>query len=91
MRSSRPLFELGQIVTTRTIADSVEPSKIAGMIRNHITGDFGILENADIDANKNAIQNGDRVLSAYMIQGQRIHIITESDRSVTIVLFADEY
>ncbi|MDQ0229702.1 hypothetical protein [Metabacillus malikii] len=91
MRSSRPLFELGQIVKTKSIAENVEPSKIASLIRNHITGDFGILENADIDANKDAIQNGDRVLSAYMVQGKEVYVITEWDRSHTTVVYADEH
>lgn len=91
MRNSRPLFELGKIVTTKSIDENVEPRKIASLIRNHITGDFGILENTDIDANKDAIQKGDRVFSAYMVQGQKIYVITEWDRNKTTVLFADEY
>jgi len=92
MRNSKPLFELGQIVTTRTISESVEAAKIASVIRNHVTGDFGVLGNEDIDANKEAIQNGDdRVLSAYIINKQKVYVITEWDRSYTTVLFADEY
>jgi hypothetical protein len=91
MRNSRPLFDLGQVVTTRSIADSVDPSKIASMIRNHITGDFGVLENEDIDSNKQAIEQGERVLSAYMVQGQKVYVVTEWDRSCTTVLYADEY
>lgn len=91
MRSSRALFDLGNIVTTKSIADSVEPSKIASMIRNHITGDFGVLCNEDIEANQDAIKNGERVLSAYMVNGKKVYIITEWDRSYTTVLYADEY
>lgn len=87
MRYSRPLFELGKIVTTKSIDETLEPSKIASLIRNHITGDLGILENAYIDA----IQKGERVLSTYMLQGQKVFIITEWDRSITLVLYADEY
>jgi len=91
MRSSTPLFELGQIVTTRTISESVDPKKVASVIRNHVTGDFGILENEDIDANKEAIKQGDRVLSAYVVDGSKVYVITEWDRSYTTVLFANEY
>jgi hypothetical protein len=91
MRSSRPLFELGQIVTTRTVSESLEAAKVSSMIRNHVTGDFGILENEDIDANKEAIKHGDRVLSAYIADGSKVYVITEWDRSYTTVLFADEY
>jgi hypothetical protein len=93
MRNSRPLFELGQIVTTRTVADSIEPSKVASFIRYHITGDtsHSCLCNEDIDLNHEAIKNGDRVLSAFMYQGKKIYVITEHDRSYTTVLFSDEY
>ena len=92
MRDSQPLFSLGTIVTTRTIAESVEPEKVASMIRNHATGDFGILENEDIDMNKAAIKNGDdRILSAYVVDGSKVYVITEWDRSYTTVLFANEY
>ncbi|MFC0469670.1 hypothetical protein ACFFHM_03770 [Halalkalibacter kiskunsagensis] len=78
-------------MTTKSIDETLEPSKIASLIRNHITGDLGILENAYIDANKNAIQKGERVLSTYILQGQKVFIITEWDRSITMVLYADEY
>ena len=92
MRSSKPLFDLGQLVTTRTIADSIDPAKVASMIRNHVTGDFGILHNDDIDMNHEAIKSGeDRILSAYVANGQKVYVITEWDRSYTTVLFADEY
>ena len=32
-----------------------------------------------------------RLLSAYKIGGKKVFIITEWDRSVTTILFADEY
>lgn len=91
MRQSRALFDLGQVVTTRTIADSLEPVQVASLIRQHITGDFGVLENEDIEANQEAIKHGERVLSAYSVNGEKVYVITEWDRSVTTVLFADEY
>lgn len=94
MRSSQPLFQLGQIVTTRTIAESVEPEKVASFIRYHVTCDSSqsCLCNEDLDMNKEAIKNGDdRILSAFMYQGKKVYVITEWDRSYTTVLFADEY
>ncbi len=93
MRNSKPMFELGQIVTTRTIADDVEPEKIASFIRYHVTLDSSqsCLCNEDLDMNKDAIENGDRVLSAFMYQGKKVYVITEHDRSYTTVLYANEY
>lgn len=91
MRSSMPLFELGQVVTTKEIADKLEPEKIASLIRSHITGDGGILCNEDIQANQEAIKNGERVLSAFQTSQGKVYVITEWDRSYTTILFADEY
>ncbi|MFZ4860331.1 MAG: plasmid related protein [Desulfuromonadaceae bacterium] len=43
-------------------------------------------------ANELALQSGDRLFSAYKREGlPKLWIITESDRSVTTVLFPDEY
>jgi len=93
VRQSKPLFELGQIVTTRTVADDVEPEKIASFIRYHVTMDSSqsCLCNEDLDMNKDAIEHGDRVLSAFMYQGKKVYVITEWDRSYTTVLYANEY
>jgi hypothetical protein len=93
MRSSIPLFELGQVVSTKEIADSLEPIQIATMLKQHITQDTSAfcLCNDDLDLNNKAIQNGDRVLSAFQTPKGKIYIITESDRSHTTILFADEY
>jgi hypothetical protein len=93
-RSSQPLFDMGQIVTTRTIAESVEPEKVASFLRDHVTCNTSqsCLCNEDLDMNKAAIKNGDdRVFSAFMHQGKKLYVITEWDRSYTTVLFADEY
>jgi len=46
----------------------------------------------DQKANKQAIRDGDRILSWYQISGKiRILIITEADRSATTVMLANEY
>jgi hypothetical protein len=46
-----------------------------------------------VDASKNdrAAACGDRVVSAYDVHGKRLWVITEHDRSVTTVLFPEEY
>ena len=94
MRYSKPLFELGRIVTTRSIAESVEAAKVSSFIRDHVTCNTSssCLCNEDLDMNKAAIENGDdRILSAFMHMGKKLYVITEWDRSHTTVLFADEY
>jgi hypothetical protein len=92
MESLEPLFVLGQITVTEGISESLAYEKVHIMIAKHVTGDFGILGNEDIEMNKEAIKSGkDRILSAYLIDGVKVYVITEWDRSYTTVLFADEY
>lgn len=86
------LFQLGQVVTTRTIADELEPIMIETFIRRHVTGDFGNLHDEDIEMNKEAVKSGeDRILSAYDSPKGKVYVITEWNREYTTVLFADEY
>jgi hypothetical protein len=91
VRQSAPLFKLGVITATAAVSESLSHEKILGLVRQHVTGDFGCICNEDIDSNHAAIKHGDRVLSSYMVNGEKLYVITEHDRSVTTVLFADEY
>lgn len=89
-----PLFDLGQIVATRGLLAHLQAHPVTtaqALVRRHVTGDFGDLSDADRQANLDAIQLGDRVLSAYEVAGERVWVITEHDRSVTTVLLASEY
>lgn len=50
----------------------------------------------DAQVNRDALQNGGRILSLYYLDGsrqpdQRVWIITEADRSVTTLLLPEEY
>jgi hypothetical protein len=61
-------------------------------LQRHARGDWGDVCDEDKQANDRALKNGDeRILSAYSITGKKIWIITEWDRSVTTVLFPEEY
>ncbi len=88
-----PLFSLGQIVATPSLLKHFEQHRIdfRHYLTRYVTGDFGDLDDSDKTANRQAIQFGGRVFSAYDIAGRRIWIITEADRSSTTVLFPSEY
>jgi hypothetical protein len=60
-------------------------------LQRHARGDWGDVCAEDKQSNDQALQDGDRILSSYMINGTKIWIITEWDRSVTTVLFPSEY
>lgn len=90
-------FNPGQILATRAvnnlIADNEEFSKhVALSLGRHLTGDWGNLCYEDRASNELALQEGARLFSAYKNEDlPKIWIITEWDRSVTTVLFPDEY
>lgn len=89
-----PLFDLGQIVATRSLLAHLQAHPVTtplALVRRHAAGDFGDLSDADRQANLDAIKLGGRVLSAYEVAGERVWVITEHDRSVTTVLLTREY
>ena len=59
----------------------------------YIARDWGDLSKNDKLMNDNAVKNGDdRIVARYNYDGGNdIYIITEYDRSLTTILFTDEY
>ena len=57
----------------------------------HAAGDWGRLCDDDRLANELALQGGARILSAYEVDGARVWVITEADRSATTALLPSEY
>ncbi len=91
-------FPLGQMVMTRGVADKVaEDTEFAKFvmvsIARHATGDWGDMVKEDKAENELALREGNlRLFSAYEHPRlPKIWIITEADRSVTTVLFPEEY
>lgn len=90
-------FNPGQIVMTRAvndlIADNEEFAKHVSLsLRRHLAGEWGELCDEDRAMNESALLEGERLFSAYTKDGvPPIWIITECDRSVTTILFPDEY
>ena len=88
-----PLFSLGAVVATPGALDLLDRAGINAtpFLARHQYGDFGTLDADDIRENQLSIERGSRILSAYEINGERIWIITEADRSVTTMLLPREY
>ena len=90
-------FPLGKIVMTRgvndEIAENIPFSKfVFNSLKRHAQCDWGDLGKEDTASNDNALKNTGRLFSAYIKEGlMKIWIITEWDRSVTTILFPDEY
>lgn len=90
-----PKFELGRVVMTRGVADWVEQNppyrNLFPLLDKHIQGDWGEVDDEDKQTNNEALELGNRLLSVYTLDGEKIWIITEWDRSATTVLFPSEY
>lgn len=86
-------FKLGQVVITNSvnakISESIEFSQfILDSIFKYRNCDWGDLDKEDWKMNDSAVKNGDdRIFARY----NDIYIITEWDRSVTTILFCNEY
>lgn len=85
-------FCCGRLCATTTVWNEVPHRELALLLKRHLCGDWGDISQNDAAANEDALRYGDRIISWYTAStGDRIMILTEADRSMTTILFADEY
>ena len=90
----KPLFDLGQVVATPGALEAFQEAgqSPAEFLSRHVRGDWGVVDEHDQQANTDALQDGSRILSAYVLTtGVKIWIITEADRSSSCCLLPEEY
>ena len=90
----KPLFDLGQVVGTPGALRAMEKAEQSpiGLLRRHVTGDWGNLPEEDKEENERSVEHGLRIFSAYKLEtGVKVWLITEWDRSVTTLLLPSEY
>lgn len=91
------LGNLGRLFFSRgvndLIAENTEFSKfIMKSLNRYRNKDWGEMCKEDWEENDFAVENGHRIFASYIQEGlPKIWIITEADRSATIILFPDEY
>ena len=91
------MFKKGKVVWTRGINDEVADNEVfakevLASLRRYNSCDWGELCDEDKQMNDNALKFGnDRIFASYQTSKGKIYIITEWDRSVTTILFANEY
>lgn len=88
--------ELGSLYLTPTLknwrdCDPLRPTLVLIALNQHESGRWGVVDDHDKTANDDALREGGRLLSAWNIDDRRVWIITEADRSVTTVLFPEDY
>lgn len=84
-------FELGRLLSTATVAAEIPAYDLAQVISRHRVGDWGQIDEDDFRANDRAVIEGKRILSVYTFGGKKLYVLTEADRSMTTVMFANEY
>lgn len=92
-------FDIGRLVTTCSVADQMDrdiwfASFVYQSFEHYILCDWGDTCEEDKRSNDYAVKHGERILAEYRDaehEDWRIWIITEWDRSVTTILFPDEY
>lgn len=93
---TRPVVDLGKVIVTVTVhehvinGDSPERDLLTVLLR-HAIGDWGDVDTEDRAANDAALSTGARLLSAYVLNGMKVWVLTEADRSVTTILQPSEY
>jgi len=63
---------------------------IPTLLRRHMSGDWGQVPPDKARANDLAVENGERITSSYRVNGSKVLVITENDRSVTTILSQGE-
>ena len=92
-------FDPGTVALSRGVAEWIDPGEIyyylmadlMRLLQRHLSCDWGEVDSQDWKENDLSVQRGYRILSAYRLHERRLWIITEGDRSVTTILFPEEY
>ena len=98
MKPTKQNFSLGQLVATRGVDDLMNRDLafrafVQLSLGKYVNCDWGDVCDEDWKQNDDSIRDGERIhASYYHIESQtKIWIITEWDRSVTTILFPEEY
>jgi len=92
----RALFPLGATHITPAALDLLDTAGIAPatLLARHVAGDWGAVPPEDARENALSLRAGFRLVSSYPVGDDptaRVWVITEADRSSTLLLLPDEY
>jgi hypothetical protein len=91
---SAKLFAPGSVVATPGALEALRASGDDPLVllKRHLNGDWGDVDEHDRRENELSVQRGWRILSCYALKdGTRIWLITEADRSCTTFLLPEEF
>lgn len=85
-------LDLGKLYITKGAQAKLHIPDAAEAMKRHANLDFGDISEEDWEVNMQAVQIGERILSAYTDKnGTRFWIITEADRYCTTILLPEDY
>ena len=85
-------FDLGKLYITKGAQAKLHIPDAAEAMKRHANCDFGDISEDDRAVNMQAVEIGERILSAYTDRnGTRFWIITEADRYCTTILLPEDY
>lgn len=92
----RALFPLGYTHSTPGARDLLDAAGVApaALLARHVAGDWGAVPPEDARENALSLREGFRIISSYPVgddPAARVWIITEADRSSTLLLLPAEY
>src|SRR5580700_5732363 len=76
---SAPLFPLGRTLITPGAQETLDElgTDPSTLVARHHSGDWGNLSDADKQLNQEALRDGERLLSSYIIGSAKVYVITE--------------
>ena len=92
--NTTPLFSMGHLGMTpgalsALLSLGLNPN---AYLTRHVTGDWREMDAEDQETNRRALRVGARVFSAYQFgDNKKLWVITEADRSSTLILLPSEY
>ena len=92
MLNEKQTFNLGRMLITPNAMRNLDPGDVLICLTRHASRDWGEVSATDAAENDLSLREGFRLLSAYRDRhGIKIWIITEADRSATIILLPVDY
>lgn len=92
MLHSTARFSLGRLLITPAARAALTEDDVKTALRQHLQGNWGLVEAEDWQANEAALRDGARLLSVYEANGAcRFWVITEWNRAYTTVLLPEDY
>lgn len=94
-----PRFQFGQVVATPGAIAALKHAEQTALelLSRHVAGDWGVVDAEDAAANDEALKDGSRILSSFLLKsGEKLWVITEAVnddgiRTSTCLLQPQEY